>query len=188
MQQVGLSDPVCVVEPIVGRQQVAPVIPESFAVPIIGAAWGNHAHLRGAKPGLRPCVLRRGGELSDLAQHQPVGRVVEGFGSNVIVLNIDPIERDIAERLPLPVNHCDESAMILAHASLQLQKIHWIAVKNRQLFDLLSLNRIRQLRPGGAHQIGVSFNRDRVRNRANLESNRWHGIFRRSIQFDPVHN
>ncbi len=77
---------------------------------------------------------------------------------------------------------------ILAHASLQLQKIHRIAVKNRQLFDLGPFDGVRQLGPGGAHQIGVGFNRDRVRNRADLKCNRGHGIFRRSIQFDLVHD
>src|SRR5882672_4748583 len=81
LQQVGFSDPVCIIEPIVGSKNVTPVIPEAFPVPMVGAARGNYTHLRGAQPGLGSCVLRRGGELLHLAQHQKVGRVVEGFGS-----------------------------------------------------------------------------------------------------------
>jgi len=44
--------------------------------------------------------------------------------------------------------------------------LHGIAIKNRQLLDLLALNGTRQLRARSAHQIGVRFNPDGVGRRA----------------------
>ena len=77
---------------------------------------------------------------------------------------------------------------VLVYAGLQLQKRQGIAVQDRQIINLLLLDRARHFGTGGVHDLSAAFDNYGFRLRANLQLDRRHGIGRRSVQFNVLND
>ena len=102
---------------------------------IVGARLGHHDHLRSASADGRAGVGGVDGDLGDLIDGGAHRRIIEGVGADVIILDVDAVDRDGGERTAESVDGGDVISGV--HAGLCRIEVGDLAVEDGQILNLL---------------------------------------------------
>ncbi len=152
---------------------------------LIGARGRGKGRLRGSSGCRRVGVGGNQSHLPDLAHQQLVGSVIERVVANVVVLDVDPVQRHVRVGRPQPVDHGVRIA-VRHHAGLGLENRQHIAVEDRQVAQFLRADGAGDLRAGGVHALDFGRDVDRLGEGGQLQPDRGHIRFARGIHGDAA--
>ncbi len=119
-------------------------------------------------------------ELLCLAAERQVRAEIQAIFTNEIVLNIDPIQRQVRIRGPLSADHRGGRPVPVRSADIdarfQSQQVQRVPIQERQVLDLLLLHRAGYFRIRCVHYFGARFNRDRLFGWTHFQLDRRNGI------------
>ena len=165
--QERLGNSILVVEPGAGGERIVAVVPIGRAVIDVPAGRSGQRNLRGSAPHSRVRVGSRDRELGDLIHHQQVGMVSQAVAAQEIILNVDAVQRDVAEGRSRTVN--DHVADAAAHPGLRRDERHGIAVERGKAPHLLVGDGGRHFRVRGLDRLHVGRHIDGLSHRRQLE-------------------